>query len=513
MKTPIKITLLALALAAASGEARGAEAAAPAAAAPAKPARAVERFALVVGNNTPPRAGLALLRYADDDALRWAGLFETFGAEVELLATLDAETQRLAGAAAPARHAATRPELDAAMSRLRAGMQRARQRGSQVAFFFVYAGHGDTDEREGYVALEDGPFHRSDLEEKVLAASTADTNHVIVDACRSAYLAYDRGPGGSRRPWTEPYFGAGAMARFRNTGFLLANSMGGASHEWEEFQAGIFSHELRSGLLGGADANGDGRITYRELASFVRVANGAVRNEKYRPSMLAIPPRAGDEVVIDLSAAAGGRVKFSGRTGRHVLEDQLGVRWADVHPGRKQDLTLVLPKAATERLYVRTADDEAEYSVARDASVTLAELVPTKATVSRRGAVNEAFAQLFAEPFDASVVGPNLSLTPDDAPPQLDLVAPPPAARRGRRIAEVSLLGGSAVAFGTALYFLESARSLSQSSPSGVNVMSVNDQIGRDNMRAETAAIAGGLLAAAAAALYLWDRHTADSSP
>jgi hypothetical protein len=503
---------LALALAASTGAgAEGAQAAEPepSAAAPAKPARAVERFALVVGNNTPPHPGLALLRYADDDALRWASLLETFGGQVELLATFDAETERLVGASAPAHHAATRAELKAAMARLGAGMKRARERGSEIAFFFVYAGHGDTDKREGYVALEDGPFHRSDLEDEILAASIADTNHVIVDACRSAYFAYDRGPGGSRRPWTEPYFGAGAGARFRNTGFLLANSTGGASHEWEEFQAGIFSHELRSGLMGGADADRDGRITYRELAAFVRVANEAVRNEKYRPSMLAIPPREGDKVVLDLTAAGAGRVRFGGRTGRHVLEDQLGVRWADVHPGEHQDLTLVLPKRATPRLFLRTAEGEVEYTLDRDADVTLASLTPSKVTVSRRGALNEAFALLFAEPFDSGALARPLTVVPEgDAPPEL-VGRPRDGRRRGLRVAEVALVGASGAAFGAAGTFWLSAAIVHAQGAKGVNVMAANAQIENRNVWTERAVVAGSVLAAAAGALFLWDRHTA----
>ena len=62
----------------------------------------VKRFALVVGSNRPPRPGLATLRYADDDAVRWTVLFQTFGAEVELLTDLDAESERLYGLDVPA---------------------------------------------------------------------------------------------------------------------------------------------------------------------------------------------------------------------------------------------------------------------------------------------------------------------------------------------------------------------------------------------------------------------------
>src|SRR4029077_6440133 len=127
----------------------------------------------------------------------------------------------------------------------------------------------------------------------------------------------------------------------RNTGFVLASSSGGATHEWEEFQGGIFSHEVRSGLLGGADTNGDGRITYAELTAFVRVANQPVRNDRYRPEILARAPSNGDDVLLDLGDALGGKVRFAaGLVGRHVLEDGLGVRWADVHPGPRQALTL-----------------------------------------------------------------------------------------------------------------------------------------------------------------------------
>ena len=55
------------------------------------------RFALVIGNNLPPRIELPRLRYADDDAVRWTVLFATLGAEVETLTELDAESRQLYG--------------------------------------------------------------------------------------------------------------------------------------------------------------------------------------------------------------------------------------------------------------------------------------------------------------------------------------------------------------------------------------------------------------------------------
>jgi hypothetical protein len=372
------------------------------------PGAAVKRFALVIGNNGS-RSGLPPLRYADDDAVRWAIVLDTFGADVELLTDLDAESRTLYGAEAPPRHTPSGAEIDAAMARLREGMLRARASAARVVFYFVYAGHGDVDgaREEGYLAIADGQFFRHDLEERILAASPADTNHVIIDACRATLMAFDRGPGGSRRPWQQPYFDAGTAARFRNTGFVLASSSGGAAHEWEEFQAGIFSHEVRSGLLGAADADGDGRITYAELGAFVRVANESVRNERFRPRVLAQPPALGNDVLVAVADARGGLLRLGrGRRGRHVLEDALGVRWVDMHPGPGQAWTLALPaqRWGGDAFFLRALASGVEYPLARAREIEAADRPSRPSAILQRGALHEAFSQLFALPFDAASV-------------------------------------------------------------------------------------------------------------
>ena len=77
--------------------------------------------------------------------------------------------------------------------------------------------------------------------------------------------------------------------------------MTGESHEWAGFEAGVFSHEVRSGLFGAADADGDGRVTYAEIAAFVRRANEAIPADRFRPQVLARPPQ-GDGMLVDLRA-------------------------------------------------------------------------------------------------------------------------------------------------------------------------------------------------------------------
>jgi hypothetical protein len=493
----------------------------------------VKRFALVVGNNAAPHAGLATLRYADDDAVRWTLLLQTFGTEVALLTDLDAQSERLYGAAAPAHRSASVTELDAAMKRLGEGMRQAHAAGARTAFFFVYAGHGDVDADgdgkagEGYVALGQTHFSRSDLERHVLAVSPADTNHVIVDACRSLYLAADRGPGGSRRAWPEPYFDASAAARFPNTGFLLSSSSGGASHEWEEFQAGIFSHEVRSGLLGGADANGDGQITYRELAAFVHVANKAVRNESYRPEILAQPPRAGDGVLMTLSEARAGRIHFGkGQAGRHVLEDELGIRWADVHPGATQDVTLAMPAAwgDGQTLFLRTPADDREVRLTRGADAYLAALPGGKSTVTRRGALHEAFALLFSVPFDDAAANAEPLFVTRDAPLSCDAPLPlpcddaalgPPRMLRPLAIsatagAAVAGLAAGVIAWKTSS-FADSANA-TLATKTGDERAGVNAGIERGNRWTLATGVTSAVFAATAVGLWLWDHHARSAS-
>ena len=74
---------------------------------------------------------------------------------------------------------------------------------------------------------------------------------------------------------------------------MLSSSAAQNSHEWEAYQAGVFSHEVRSALRGAADHDGDGVVTYDELAAFVFTANRSVPNERYRPRFFVRRPQRG----------------------------------------------------------------------------------------------------------------------------------------------------------------------------------------------------------------------------
>ena len=209
------------------------------------------RFAIVIGQNASDRPQQPRLLYADDDAVATHRLLEQAGVTSVLLVSLDEDSQRLHPELKPA-GPPTRDNLLSAFWNLKAQMEKVRSTGQEVEFLFVYSGHGNVEHGEGYIVLEQSRLTRSDLYQEILAESPANRNHVIVDACKSYYLAFEKGPGGERKPYTKHFVEGEGAKRTSNTGFLLSTSSGRDSHEWERFQSGVFSHEVRSALRGGA---------------------------------------------------------------------------------------------------------------------------------------------------------------------------------------------------------------------------------------------------------------------
>jgi hypothetical protein len=367
-----------------------------AAAAPAPPTKAL---ALVVGVNRSMDAALAPLRYADDDAVRYRDLFRVVGARTETLATLDENTRRLHPDARSDVRPARLEALTAAVERLAAAAAQARRGGARVTFYFVYAGHGRVDGGGGSVALEDGHLGGADLVRRVIDPIAADESHVIVDACHSYFLVLGRGPGGSRRPMGG-FVELGALAQRRDVGLLLSTSSARESHEWAAYQAGVFSQEVRSGLYGAADVDRDGRVSYAEIGAFVERANAAIRNERYRSEVYARPP-AGGRALIDLRPALSRRIEVAPGGGQQFIEDTAGVRHADFH----NDAPIRLVRPGAGRLYLRRKADDREIVLPAEVAVlNTAELPLAEPRSSARDAANDAFASLFAMPFNHAAV-------------------------------------------------------------------------------------------------------------
>lgn len=472
-------------------------------------ARAAEpvasEFALIIGVNTASESRLQPLRYADDDAARYRDLFRAVGARTYLLSTLDENTRRLHPEAAAEALPPRDRQLDRTVEVLAADVARAQRSGHAATLYVVYAGHGEVEGDTGYLTLEDGRLTGAALAARVLNRVRADRSHVIVDACSSYLFALGRGESGKRRPIQAGFSRLGGnLVEDRDVGLLLSTSSARESHEWAAFQAGVFSHEVRSGMFGAADADGNGIVSYGEMAAFISRANQSIPNEKYRPEVFWRPPR-GSAALVDLRAALARRVEIApDDDGHYYLEDPSGVRLADLHKGRKT-VHLLRPQGAAPRHYLRRTRDDREFVLPTSAGVvTTAALAPQEPHVNTRSAAHEAFSAIFQLPFDQGVVDEVLAR-------QEGLLAEPteaeaPRASR-RRVAGVALLGVSALAAAGGTWAYLSARSLRGSidaQSSQEMVTATNERIESRNRLAAAAIGAAGAAALAGTLLWLW---------
>lgn len=472
----------------------------------------VASFALILGVNRSYDPAQQPLRFADDDAARYLDLFRLLGARTYLLARLDENTRRLHPQAAAESLEPTLPTLRAQVRQLTHDIAQARARGVAAELYVVYAGHGALRDGVGTVSLEDGPLTGAELARDVVEPAGASRVHVIVDACDSYYLAYARGPGGQRRALSG-FAVLPGLAGAANVGLLLSTSSARESHEWEGVQAGIFHHEVRSALMGAADADHDGRVSYREVAAFVEQANAAIPNERFRPQVHARPPAGGD-VLLDLRPGLDRRLEVDGALGGHYqLEDGNGVRLAEFHSAPGQPVHLVRPGPTSTHFLRRVGEHEQEFRLpAGDGAVELSALTPRPPQVAWRGAAHEAFTRLFTLPFGPDEVA-NMTLPPP-APlrPRMPPATPAVASRDGLFEGGVAALVVGGAAFVGLVGTFVHAQGLANELPAGASQARVAEQNARIHADNTAMLVFGGVGLGASAlggALLLWSGASA----
>jgi hypothetical protein len=354
------------------------------------------RFAVVVGYNGSDDPNLKPLAYADDDALRYAELLGNTTLRTRTLVTLDAASEALWGevtAAAPTRDAVLK-----ALAATQRSMAKVRAAGDRPILYFVYTGHGNYDaEGRGYVHLADGRLTTRDIYHHVIAPSLGDPVILLVDACNAALLVHSRGV--ERRVAAKTSL---RLERYPNVGVILASSTVGEVHEWGRYLAGVFSHEVRSALLGPGDVNGDGAVSFAELAAFVHAANQRVTNPTIRLSPYIRPPLDEPNLAIIDHAQSSfpARLRIDGDVvGKAHLVDSNLVRVADFHKAAGDILWLAIPRKGTFVL----VHGETEYVLPKGAtgSISIRELdARERQVLSARGARSDYFDEtLFSAPY------------------------------------------------------------------------------------------------------------------
>jgi hypothetical protein len=254
------------------------------AAAPA--AAAVERFAVLIGNNAGARDEITL-RFAETDAVKLRDVLVDLGGfrpeNIVMLEGQSADSARRAIASVNER-------------------VRALPAGQEAILLVYYSGHADA------TALHLGGTELAlHALEQLVRESAAGVRLLMVDACRSGALTRVKGgtvTSGFAIQVDESLAAQGAV-------FLTSSAANEDAQESDELGGSFFTHYLVSGLLGAADANGDGQVSLAEAyghayTSTLRASSrtmGGIQHPSFRYDLSG----RGDVVLTSITGAHGRR--------------------------------------------------------------------------------------------------------------------------------------------------------------------------------------------------------------
>jgi hypothetical protein len=197
----------------------------------------VARYALVVGHDDGHRDEQSL-RFAEDDARRLAEVLVDLG-----------------GFSADNVTVLRGPSPDALQGALIGINDRIRTRNAPAVLVVFYSGHADAQSL--HLGSADLPLERL---EQLVRGSAASFRLLIVDACRSGALTRVKGGAAVPAPSVR------LAERLPADGLVVWTSSAANedAQESDELKGSFFTHYLVSGLLGAADANGDGAVTLSE---------------------------------------------------------------------------------------------------------------------------------------------------------------------------------------------------------------------------------------------------------
>ena len=282
------------------------------------------RFALVAGNDQGG-PGTRPLLYAKDDARKVFDILTRLGnvRGEDALLLLDGDVNRFLNA----------------LAELERRAAEATRRGEKTALVVYYSGHA----KDGALRLGNSELPLQTLKAR-LAQAAVDVRIGIFDSCQSG--AMTRTKGARKAPAFE--IDTKGPRSAQGTVILTSSAADEDSQESDQIRGSYFSHHLASGLLGGADKSGDGRVTLSEAYAYAydrTVADTADSSAgAQHPTFSYDLSGNGDLVLTDVGGRHEG-VYFPGDapTGTYFLVDNRGFVVAEIAKALGSDRRIALP--------------------------------------------------------------------------------------------------------------------------------------------------------------------------
>jgi len=321
------------------------------------------RFFLIIANNHSRNQALKTLQYADDDGALYYRLFKPYATRITLLSQFDNDTQKKHHDLNGLIDTPTQTHIEQTIANYESEMKTLESQGQKSVFYFIYIGHGDTDNSgQAFLHLLDGSLYREKLFE-IFKKTSAHLVHVILDACQAYALVSGRGIEKNSEQDTllfKEFLSKNDLNEYPHVGILLAYNQQQQTHEWSRLQAGVFSHVLRSGLYGVADINLDGVVEYSEIAAFVEAAFVTLKQSTETIQLFARAPMIDKRSALVNMKQAKQTQTFildSNLLGHFSLETAQQVRLADFNKAQSQ--TVILQFYNDDKVFLNTWDERA----------------------------------------------------------------------------------------------------------------------------------------------------------
>ena len=327
------------------------------AAAPGRP------FAVLVGANAPA-PGREPLRYALGDATLMADTLARTGrfAKEDIVTLLEPSPREI-------------------LARLEDAARTAEAPGGAGLFVFYYSGHSD-----GQQVFPRGEALALSELRAVIARLPARVRVAILDTCRGGAWTSTKGLS------VGPALRALDLLDADTAGTALLSSSSGMenAHEAAIYGGSFFTHHVAAGLLGAADASGDGNVTLQEVFGYAKertVRDSAHLAPTTQHPSFEIELRGRQDVVLAEVARSPSQLELTQRHAHEVVHLASGVTVVDTLPSQRT-VRLALPAG---QYVVRRVEDghvlAKDVSVAPGASVHLdeSELVAADGRLAFKG--------------------------------------------------------------------------------------------------------------------------------